>query len=352
MTTASTIRPAVAVRPAPGGRIALWDNARALLIGLVVFGHGLESMRGSTSVDVVYAVVYAFHVPAFLLVSGWFARADRLDAKALLGTARLLVTWLLAEAGWVVLRLATGEPPFPGSFLVVPSWTLWFLVTLFLMRLLLPYLARLRAPLVLAVVATLGVGLLDVGTAFSASRTICLLPFFLLGWWLRGRGLDRAAWFLAPSVRVRAAAGAAMVVAAGAIVLLMQQDAWTTQLLFWRRGYAGMDLGAVEGVALRGTVLVVAAVMTLALLVLVPRTRFRWSSIGQHTLTVYLLHGPVIELLRRTPLDDAVPSGPLALLLAALLAVVLVVGLGNDLVGRLLKPLTEPDWALRRLSPS
>ena len=69
------------------------------------------------------------------------------------------------------------------------------------MRVLLPYLALLPHPLVLSSLAAVGVGLIpSIGQEFSVSRTVALLPFFLLGWLIKQRGLDRSVWFRAPSL--------------------------------------------------------------------------------------------------------------------------------------------------------
>ncbi len=67
-----------------------------------------------------------------------------------------------------------------------PSWTLWFLLALGIFRLVLPYLALLRWPLLWTVAISIGAGYLpNIDSTLSLSRTLGLLPFFALGWWLR-----------------------------------------------------------------------------------------------------------------------------------------------------------------------
>src|SRR4051812_12296414 len=52
-----------------------FDNAKFILILLVVFGHLLRSFIGNTNLaHTLYMVIYTFHMPAFILVSGFFAR--------------------------------------------------------------------------------------------------------------------------------------------------------------------------------------------------------------------------------------------------------------------------------------
>lgn len=347
--TTSSVPPAAVAGP-PGGRVALWDNARLALMVLVVLGHSIETLRsGSPLVTAIYDVVYAFHMPAFLLVSGWFARADRLDPKSLVGTAKLLVTWLLAEAGWVVIRVATGGDPFPSDFLVLPSWTLWFLVALVSMRVLLPYIAQLRFPLLTTTVVSLAVGLSPVvGTQFSASRTLAMLPFFVLGWRLRQRGVGDAPWFRTPTARVRIGAALVLLAGAGTVLLMTRLPVFTNQLLFWRRGYDGMDIADPLGVLLRLVFLVIGAAMTVAVLLLIPRRSFRFSSLGGNTMAVYLLHTPLIEGFRRLRLDDAVAALPGSLLILLLAAAALTLLLASPPVARLMRPITDPTLPFRR----
>lgn len=49
------------------------DRLRLLLMVLVVFGHLLELFPGA---EKLYRVIYSFHMPAFLFLSGYFARLD------------------------------------------------------------------------------------------------------------------------------------------------------------------------------------------------------------------------------------------------------------------------------------
>lgn len=49
-------------------RSSRFDNLRALLILLVVFGHCQELIQK----NLLYRVIYSFHVPAFIFLSGYF----------------------------------------------------------------------------------------------------------------------------------------------------------------------------------------------------------------------------------------------------------------------------------------
>src|SRR5690606_39873303 len=62
--------------PAAKRRDAFFDNAKYLAIVLVAVGHAWEPLKGdSRSLQAAYMVVYAFHMPAFILISGFFSRS-------------------------------------------------------------------------------------------------------------------------------------------------------------------------------------------------------------------------------------------------------------------------------------
>ncbi|MBM6723845.1 acyltransferase family protein [Pseudoflavonifractor phocaeensis] len=54
-----------------------YDNLRCLLIALVVLGHLLEIAGEFPHKETLYTLIYSFHMPAFLFLSGMFARFDR-----------------------------------------------------------------------------------------------------------------------------------------------------------------------------------------------------------------------------------------------------------------------------------
>ncbi|MFQ6200689.1 acyltransferase family protein, partial [Streptomyces sp. NPDC000405] len=69
-------RPEPAPPPPHGGRRdAFFDNAKYAAIVLVAVGHAWEPLRSdSRAVTALYMLVYAFHMPAFIVISGYFSR--------------------------------------------------------------------------------------------------------------------------------------------------------------------------------------------------------------------------------------------------------------------------------------
>lgn len=52
-----------------------FDNARAILIFLVVLGHMIQPYTSESKyILALYLVIYSFHMPTFLFISGYFAK--------------------------------------------------------------------------------------------------------------------------------------------------------------------------------------------------------------------------------------------------------------------------------------
>jgi len=97
-------------------RDACFDNAKYLAIVLVAMGHAWEPLRsGSRTVAALYTVVYAFHMPAFIIVSGYFSRG--FDASP----AKMGEVGATLAAGLVVTALCTAPVRRTFRFAVEPK---------------------------------------------------------------------------------------------------------------------------------------------------------------------------------------------------------------------------------------
>ena len=102
-------------RPAPSGgqRDAFFDNAKYLAIVLVAVGHAWEPLKGDSRVlEAAYTVVYTFHMPAFIIISGFFSRSfdmrpDRLR-RLITGVA---VPYIVFETAYPLFRRVVDDAP-------------------------------------------------------------------------------------------------------------------------------------------------------------------------------------------------------------------------------------------------
>ncbi|MEI6580533.1 MAG: acyltransferase family protein, partial [Eubacteriales bacterium] len=88
-------------------RSAYWDNVKGILIFLVVLGHYLIAYYNSEKLNlagVIVAVIYTFHMPAFIFVSGFFSRSENsAKPKALIKLAVAYVIFNFSIMGFAFL---------------------------------------------------------------------------------------------------------------------------------------------------------------------------------------------------------------------------------------------------------
>src|SRR5580765_6645106 len=64
------------VAPRVRRRVPFWDNTRFVCIVLVVLGHALQKLTyDSDAAYALHLVIYAFHMPAFAIISGYFSKS-------------------------------------------------------------------------------------------------------------------------------------------------------------------------------------------------------------------------------------------------------------------------------------
>ena len=131
----------------PRRRTPFWDNARFACIVLVVLGHAVQRLIYDSDIALsLYLVVYAFHMPAFAIISGYFSKSDAPTRTQMARVITdILVPYIVFEGLWTLTKWLVEGQANPN--LTEPSWTLWFLLALGIFRVVLPYLALLRWPL-------------------------------------------------------------------------------------------------------------------------------------------------------------------------------------------------------------
>ena len=305
----------------------LWDNVKAVLIFLVVFGHCLELCSREISLA-VYAdrMIYCFHMPAFIFVSGFWAKRYCVDGKVRAEKAAVLFAYyLIFQIIFSLLTLAVA--PHTRVSVFNPNRGLWYLLAVFAYYLLVPLIEKLPPWLVvgLSVVFSLLIGAdkKNLGNYMALQRIITFAPFFFVGYYLKAETVAR---LRSHHIALRLAAAVSL---AGAVAaaLLIKRNALTMTLFYAKANYAKMHHTFIQGVALRGIGLVMAAMLTLALLLIVPSGKLFFSQTGKNSLQIFILHMSVITVLVRLdsfrPVINSLPTFALALVTAAAVTAVL-----------------------------
>ncbi|WP_347862152.1 acyltransferase family protein [Salimicrobium sp. PL1-032A] len=277
-------------------RDAFFDNAKLFLIVLVVFGHSMQPMTNDSEfMYSLYTFIYTFHMPAFILLAGFFAKGAKDKDYVLQLAKKLLVPYFLFQAVYSGYYYALGDEGWYNGFFH-PHWALWFLISLFCWHMLLIGFKKL--PPILGILIALELGLIvgyfsEIGHTYSLSRTFVFFPFFLAGYWLTKEQVKK--WQKTP---VRIASLGVMGVVATCIALFPE---FSSGWLLGSKSYATLGIPQAGGLFRLG-VYVLASVMVVAVLSWIPSKEFSFTKLGQRTLYVYLLHGFLIQFFRKIDL--------------------------------------------------
>lgn len=279
--------------PQTGNRDAFFDNAKFFAILLVVIGHSMEPLRDHLRLaSSAYLTIYIFHMPAFIVIAGYFTKnfeaAPRKIQRLVSG---VVVPYLIFEVAYTAQLFWTRPHDPPHWSLLAPAYLDWFLASLFMWRLTSPIWRYIRWPLAVATAVSLLAGLSEFGKTLGMTRTLQLLPFFVLGMVLRREHFE---FLHKPWVR---AAGVAILAITALVVFFFLYKA-SGEWVYWRKTLADRDVDPVYGTLVRAGMLVGTTVITAAFLSLIPRTRHWFTSLGAGTIYAYLLHGLVVRTLK------------------------------------------------------
>ncbi|MFR9673194.1 acyltransferase family protein [Streptomyces sp. TR02-1] len=328
------------------GREPYFDNAKYLALVLVACAHGWEPyLAEHRTVLALYDLVYTFHMPVFVVVSGYFSRNIALRPWELHRlVAGLLLPYLFFEVLYAHFRRwAAHDPSYPVN-VIDPQFLDWFLLALFLWRLSAPVWRIVRRPLPVAVgIAVLASVTPGIGPDLDLQRVLQFLPFFVLGTLLRPAHFDRLR-----GRRVRAAAVAVAAAASAAAYWAAPRldHAW----LYHRDSAQALGASTATGVAAALALLGCSAVLTGCFLAWVPRRRTWYTGLGAATLYGYLLHGFLVKgAAARGWYEPAWLGTPAGMVLVTAAAALAVTALCTPPVRRLVRPLVEPRaaWLLR-----
>lgn len=262
-------------------RSAKYCNLKLFLLYLVVYGHWIEAgIWDSEALRIQYRLIYLVHMPLFAFLTGLFVRSGEDCLRQL---KRLLPMYLLLQSAAVAFSGGSVQP-------LTPFWHLWYLLSCcFWMGLAWLWFRFGRGRgkgLILAASVILGcfAGYLPwLDRTLSGSRTVVFFPCFWLGMlcrqdfrWEKLRG-----W------------GIAALAAAAAVIGVLGNKLPVTFL------YQAGPFGSVQnGPQLRFLCYSLAGLLGFFLLTVTPDIRFPWTRGGADTMAAYLIHAPIVAVLR------------------------------------------------------
>lgn len=317
-----------------------FDNAKFILIFFVVFGHFLRSYISDNSlIFALYACIYLFHMPAFVLVSGFFAKSFYKQGYVKKIAQKILFPFLTFQVIYSIFYFYLYETRSFEIDLLIPHWSLWFLLSLFFWNILLLIFVKwlkLSAPILLILTFAAGVTvscLNDHLDVLSFGRTFVFFPFFLVGYYLKKEHFQLLSNNI---VKIALLISAIMI-----FFSAYTHPGFDFNWFFGSISYADLEVTNGEGMIIRTILYVLNFIMIAAFFAFVPKKKFFFTAWGKNTLYVYLLHGFIIKSFRDSDFQDATESIILLLTVSLLLTMLL----SSSVITTITEPIIEARWS-------
>ncbi len=296
------------------------DNIKCFLIFCVVVGHMLELVYAGGG----YRIIYSFHMPAFIFVSGYFAKYSKRKI-----VSSLIYPYILFQSLYLFFdaSLINQDPQALKFQYATPFWLLWFLMVLIFYYLLIPFMEGTN-PMLLMIVGCM-VSLVtgfdqSIGYYMSLARFFTFLPYFILGivWkQLKIEKLLKSHLFRLLNV----------ICVLATCYVLGKHTYVSNPMLYGSNSYANAEYT----ILIKGILLLCGINWILFFMWIFPGTKIPGMSlIGKNTLTVFLLHGFIKRYLGN--MDGIfIYSRNVNMGLAVAISFVIVLLFGNKYIGSL-----------------
>ncbi|MBF2685556.1 acyltransferase family protein [Listeria welshimeri] len=317
-------------------RESYFDNAKFILIFLVVFGHFLQTFIAEyASVRILYIYIYTFHMPAFILISGFFAKSFGKPGYLKKMMKKLILPYVFFQLIYSIFYYFLLNKDNLSLKILDPEWSLWFLLSLFFWNLMLLVFSKMKPwkSVIVAVFIGLVAGYFDViGGYLSLSRTLVFFPFFLVGYFLTKEHFYLLKMHFATII------GSIFIVLL--LIFIAINPSLNDKWFLGSKPYANFVEVKSLGLFIRALVYFISFCSIAAFFSFVPRKRLFFTKWGKNTLYVYLLHGFFIKFFREGSQTDF-QYNPSTFLLLFVITFALTVLLSSQLVKTFVQPVIE-----------
>ncbi|MDY4109796.1 MAG: acyltransferase family protein [Eubacterium sp.] len=285
-----------------GKRIALWDNLKLFLIFLVVLGHiAFDYSASSQMFRTMTTVIYTFHMPAFVFISGLFCkRKVKSDSPPIKRAFSFVMLYLFARVLYFIPNIIFGVHSFFDVFSskdepwYMMAMAIWYMIAWAVRKIDSKYV------FITSLVFACFVGYMKGNTDFLCiMRVITFFPFFYAGYVLDLDKVDK----ITSSKRAKIFSLIYFVAFVLVITVTIDSSWKLFPLLSGRRRFFALDDSIQNyGCLLRLGYYAVVGLLIFSIISLCPRKRFKITSAGSKTLQIYIYHRPILYIMENAGL--------------------------------------------------
>lgn len=308
-----------------GNRIYYWDNMKSFLIFLVVVGH-IVVPAGKIS-SLLHSIIYFFHMPAFVFVSGVFSKnflkkSAEGRLRKLAGFAVLFVLFQLMI--WVEKMILIGH--YYSLKILTVDLAPWYLLSMISWLLLVLLISRVNhiTGVILALLICVFLPMLDgINNLFAMNRTIGFLPFFVSGYYFEYMKKELIKKHIVVIICTIFVCTLAMI----GISELREMNGVIHAIGSYRLFESNHMLAF-----LKKMIWLAMAYSIIGLIIVVcPKKKYWFSYIGKGTISIYVFHRLIALAIEHNHFCDIFNNEFIYILTGVLISFVLVLVLGIDI---------------------
>lgn len=269
----------------------LVDNIKVLLIFLVVFNHiiAFQLVKVDLVVRYIWYAITIFHMPAFIFVSGYLSKKPQ---SAMKNVKNLLIPYILGYSLTWYAQIWLGKSV--DYEILRPSGTvMWYVLALFVYRLTIEALGKVRFIVPLSIILALWAGTRPEFTTYlSTSRIVVFFPFFVAGY----------LWKCEYTKAVRDFKGKWILIPISGFLLYAVPNYMITNEMpvdIFRGNHTYLLSGLTDenGIVIRLLMYLISFVLILTFFALLPDMKLPLTFIGRNTMGIYFFHYPILIVL-------------------------------------------------------
>lgn len=323
-------------------RINKFDNLKGLAIILIVLGH-MIFIYEFKSIFLLKKFIFTIHLPIFYFVAGYFSKIG--PKEPMKAIKRLLIPYMLF---CIIYKLffffILGKTS--GMLFIDPEFGLWFLLSLFIMKLILPFLNKLKYPIITTLIIALIIGFIPFNLEYLAiARTCAFLPVFLVGFKYKDykKIFDEKYPKLKKSLENPKIVLILLILAI--IICIFIDTNVSLKAIELKTQYTfSSNIEAIKDVIDRFLIIMIGIIITLLLNNIMTNRKTFLTKLGINSMAIYLLHIYFMKVIREYLIthNTIITTNPIIYLIFVIISTaIIVLILSRDVVSKYLNKFTD-----------
>lgn len=317
------------------------DTIKGLLIILVVMGHMLDQVGKNQYAWIFYNWIYTFHMPLFILITGYFTNTSHTPKKYFKGVLNLFSVFILFS---ILHHIINKNFHFGfNSLIYYTVWTMWYLLTVCYYRII-AYITKKynkkEVMLFFWFIVVLLSGFCPLEGEMSIQRTLAYSLFFFGGLYLRENKLMNRLYSTPRIIAIT-------IFVSWVLFLVFKLNGNYTYIINGKCSYYSWHFPSLLSVVVRLCFTVLAVSASISVVRLLKANKIL-TLIGEQSLFIYIYHSFFIQFFKKLFPDTICSNFTTFILLSFFVALSLLILYRMKIFKELLSPIYSVERLFKR----